>query len=134
MAMIEVSDGELLDKYSILNLKYSKINDVEKRINILAEITTLCDDVEKIFSIHDCGKLDVLYTSLCSINEKLWDIEDDLREMERDQAWEDKDGMEHFIELARSVYFTNDTRSKIKKQINDLTGSRLVEEKSYEKY
>jgi hypothetical protein len=130
---IEVSNGEILDKYSILEIKLEKIADEEKRTNILKEYTELTPNVTAIFADADVAgtltELESFYTDLLNINKTLWNIEDLIRECERDEIFG-----EDFIELARSVYYTNDDRADAKKSINTLTGSLLVEEKSYEDY
>lgn len=125
---VEVSSGELLDKFSILELKLKNITDDKKLINVRKEFASLSPMVKKIFKKF--GKdLIVLYDNLCEINGQLWNIEDDIRECERHKQFGDR-----FIELARAVYFTNDKRSDVKKLINKLTGSGFIEEKSYENY
>ncbi len=127
---IEVSNGEIVDKYTILEIKLSEIKDAEKLKNVQHEYDTLTPDIEVIYnSVSDKSKLEKLHDDLLTINKKLWKIEDDIRECERKQ-----DFGQTFIDLARSVYFTNDDRSVVKKDINILTGSNLVEEKSYEDY
>jgi hypothetical protein len=125
---IEVSNGELLDKISILELKLLKIEDKEKLINIQKEFDELNPLCQKLFKQFD-GQLQNHYLELASINGLLWDIEDWIREAEAR-----KDFGPEFIQLARSVYTTNDRRSEMKKLINITTGSKLVEEKSYEDY
>ena len=125
---VEISNGELLDKLSILELKISNINDDKKLINIKNEhngLSPLCDNLFNHFG----DKLRNLYSKLSSINAELWKIEDDIRECERN-----KDFGDEFVRLARAVYFTNDKRSDVKKSINLLTGSGFIEEKSYEDY
>ena len=121
---IEVSNGEIADKLTIIEIKIEKINDESKLVNLRKEYSVLDKAVSKIISRDD-----PLYKNLYDINCKLWDIEDRIRELEKAGDF----GSE-FIEVARSVYFTNDDRSKVKKKINDKTGSDLVEEKSYEDY
>jgi hypothetical protein len=118
---IEVSNGEILDKYSILIIKKEKITDESKLKNIEAELEILNDVVITInFDIYD-------YAKLLSTNRELWDVEDKLRECEKQERFDD-----YFIRLARQVYILNDERAAIKKQINLSTGSSLVEEKSYQ--
>lgn len=127
---IEVSNGEIIDKYTILEIKLSQIKDEEKLKNIQHEYDVLTPDVKNIYaSCNDESHLKKLHNDLLTINKKLWDIEDDIRECERA-----KDFGQTFIDLARAVYYTNDDRSDVKKQINIFTGSDLVEEKSYEDY
>ena len=122
---IEVSNGELLDKISILEIKLLKIEDKEKLINIQKEFNELNPLGKKLFEQFD-GQLQNHYLELASINGLLWDIEDWIREAEAR-----KDFGPEFIQLARSVYTTNDRRSEVKKIINIITNSDLVEEKSY---
>ena len=127
---IEVSNGEIIDKYTILEIKLSKIKDANKLINIQHEYNTLTPDVEHIYSsCNDSTQLEVLHKNLLEVNKKLWKIEDDIRECERAN-----DFGQTFIDLARAVYYVNDDRSYVKKEINIFTGSDLVEEKSYEEY
>jgi hypothetical protein len=123
---VEISNGELLDKFSILEIKMSNITDPSKLANIeneYRELTNDCTDLLRNSSINS------LYSQLKSINQDLWKIEDDIRECERS-----KDFGEEFISLARKVYFTNDERARVKKEINLESGSDLVEEKSYQAY
>ena len=125
---IEVSNGELLDKISILELKLLKIKDKEKLVNIQKEFETLNPLCQKLFEKYD-GELQTHYLELARINGQLWDIEDWIRNCEREKRFD-----KEFVELARSVYIYNDQRSEIKKIINTITGSDLVEEKSYKEY
>ena len=125
---VEVSNGELLDKLTILELKLSNISDVKKLTNIQKEHDELNPLAGQLFDSYG-EKLKDLYKQLAEINSELWTIEDDIRECERN-----KDFGSDFVSLARAVYFTNDKRSEIKKSINLLTGSGFVEEKSYEDY
>lgn len=121
---IEVSNGEIIDKLTIIEIKLKSINDESKLFNLRKEYELLSEVAKNILSNeHE------LYKALFVINSQLWNIEDSIRDLERR-----KDFGEKFIETARSVYVCNDKRSEIKKQINKLTGSNLVEEKSYEKY
>ena len=121
-----VSLGELVDKISILIVKKkniadeNKLNQVNKELNLLQEILSKHITEEQI---------NAYLNDLIDINSKLWIIEDDIREYERKKIFDSK-----FIELARSVYFTNDKRAKIKLDINEKYGSELVEVKSYEQY
>lgn len=127
---IEVSNGEIIDKYTILEIKLSQIKDLEKLKNIQNEYDVLTPDVDSIYNLSsDKDQLKKLHNDLLTINKKLWDIEDDIRECERA-----KNFGQTFIDLARAVYYTNDDRSDVKKAINIFTGSDLVEEKSYEDY
>lgn len=123
---IEVSIGEILDKISILEIKRERIKDVDKLQNIEKEFNELWPLYEKIVTTDEVAWK---YSELKSVNESLWEIEDEIREYEKEMHFEGR-----FIQLARLVYITNDRRAKIKKEINLLTGSDLVEEKSYKEY
>ena len=125
---VEVSNGELLDKLTILELKLSNITDKQKLINVNKEHSELNPLALRLFEEYG-NDLERLYLELTAINTELWKIEDDIRECERN-----KDFGDQFISLARSVYFTNDKRSDVKKAINLLTDSGFIEEKSYEDY
>ena len=125
---VEVSNGELLDKLTILELKLSNITDKQKLINVNKEYSELNPLAVRLFEEYG-NDLKRLYLELTAINTELWKIEDDIRECERN-----KDFGDQFISLARSVYFTNDKRSDVKKAINLLTDSGFIEEKSYEDY
>jgi hypothetical protein len=124
---IEVSTGEILDKFSILIIKRSNIMDDAKLDNIQKEI----DELLPMFISITCKDKKVYdkYIDLAIVNKELWSIEDDIRECERQKDFGDK-----FVQLARSVYIKNDQRAEIKKEINLLTNSDIVEEKSYESY
>lgn len=124
---VEVAPGELIDKITILEIKSMRITDVDKLRNIKMELATLVTARDK--AIPESLDLTELTQQLREANESLWQIEDEIRDCERRQ-----DFGPQFIELARSVYKTNDRRSAIKRKINDLLGSRLVEEKSYAPY
>ena len=126
--LIEISNGELLDKITILEIKLTKIKDKEKLYNIQKEFDTLSPLAHKLFTSND-GQLQNHYLELAKINGELWDIEDRIRDCEREKRFD-----KEFVELARSVYITNDKRSEIKKIINISTSSGLVEEKSYKDY
>lgn len=123
---VEISNGELLDKLSILRIKKEKIKDEDKLTNINNEILELEPLYLKILEKTDVSDL---FQSLLDVNLELWEIEDSIRGKERI-----KDFDKSFISLARSVYFQNDKRASIKKQINLVTGSFLIEEKSYSDY
>ena len=123
--LVEISNGELLDKISILELKLLRIEDKEKLVNIKKEFETLNPLVVELFENHD-SDLQNHYLELARINGQLWDIEDWIRDCEREKRFD-----KEFVELARSVYIMNDQRSEIKKIINILTESDLVEEKLY---
>ena len=125
---VEVSNGELLDKLTILELKLTNIADVQKLSNIQKEHDELSTLADQLFDSYG-EELKNLYKKLTEINSELWTIEDDIRECERN-----KDFGSDFVGLARAVYFTNDKRSDVKKAINLLTDSGFVEEKSYEDY
>ena len=125
---VEISNGELLDKLSILELKLLKVKDEVKITNIKKEFETL-NPLRKVLFEQNDSELHNLYLELSRVNSILWDIEDAIRDYEREKRFN-----KEFVKLARSVYITNDKRSKIKKEINTLTGSNLTEEKSYEQY
>ena len=120
----EVSNGEILDKLSILEIKLDNVKDKSKLENIGREHTAL-----SLVASHIPASPLELYNDLKSVNQELWDIEDRIRVKERNKEFD-----QEFIALARSVYQTNDKRAEIKKEINLHTGSNLVEEKSYENY
>ena len=124
---VEISPGELLDKITILEIKSEQITDPAKLENVRIQLDSL--EASRAESLPPSGELDRLTRELKTVNESLWRIEDDIRECERDENFGPR-----FIELARSVYRTNDRRAALKRQIDDLLGSRIVEEKSYEQY
>ena len=123
---IEVSHGEIVDKLTILQIKKENITDPIKLDNIVKEYNYLLSVVENYLGI---STLSPEYLELLSINKELWIIEDDIRDKERNKEFDDE-----FIKLARSVYYTNDVRAKIKKKINLKYSSGFVEEKSYQTY
>ena len=125
--IVEVSIGELLDKISILEIKQEKIKDSEKLKFVKNEYSILKDQLDK--NVKSDDKLNNLYQSLKEINAKLWVIEDDKRQCEKD-----KDFGEKFIKLSRDVHFLNDDRAKIKLEINKHTGSIIREVKEYTSY
>ena len=125
--IVEVSIGELLDKISILEIKQGKIKDSEKLKFIKKEHSILKNQLDK--NVKSDDKLNDLYQSLKEINSKLWVIEDDKRQCEKD-----KDFGEKFIKLSRDVHFLNDDRAKIKLEINNHTGSVIKEIKEYTSY
>ena len=125
--IVEVSIGELLDKISILEIKQDKIKDPEKLKFITNEHSILKNQLEK--NVKSDTKLNNLYQSLKEINSKLWVIEDDKRQCEKD-----KDFGEKFIKLSRDVHFLNDDRAKIKLEMNNHTGSNIKEIKEYTSY
>ena len=122
---IEVSDGEVLDRWTILTIKRDRIQSEEALVNVQAEISILMEQV-RVLHTNLTWKLT---KELWEVNSSLWDVEDKLRQMEADQSFG-----EEFIEVARSVYLLNDDRARIKREINELTGSILIEEKSYSAY
>lgn len=124
---IEVSNGEIIDKLSILEIKKVKMTDMNKLTNINYELDYLIQYGYKILKQNP--QTDNLYEELKEINMQLWDVEDKLRIKEKNQSFD-----KQFVDLARSVYKLNDHRAYLKKQINILTNSRFVEEKSYEHY
>jgi tetratricopeptide (TPR) repeat protein len=124
---VEVAAGELIDKITILQIKRERITDPEKRQNVLAELAVLEESCQG--QVPDSEELQQLSIELKTVNEQIWQIEDEIRCRERDQ-----DFGPQFVELARSVYRTNDRRAELKRAINQLLGSRLVEEKDYVNY
>jgi hypothetical protein len=122
---IEISIGELVDKVSILSIKLEKIKNPDKLNNIRKEFNLLYKSVQKIGLTKDSDD----FKKLVNVNLKLWDIEDKIRIKEASKEFDDE-----FIQLARSVYFENDKRAEIKKQINLTFGSELIEEKEYVQY
>jgi hypothetical protein len=122
-----VSFGELLDKIAILQIKSERMSDPAKLVNVRNELSAL----ESTWMAHPAASVDVarLRQELKAVNERLWVIEDDIRLKEKAQAFDDQ-----FIALARAVYFENDERARIKKDINLALGSAYVEEKSYQDY
>ena len=124
---VDVSVGEFLDKVTILEIKSERIKDPAKLDNVNKELNLL----KKIWGESEFAKVDISdeMGRLKQINEKLWKIEDDIRDKERQRSFD-----EGFIELARAVYYENDVRADIKKELNLKLGSDLVEEKSYSDY
>jgi len=125
---VEISIGELLDKISILEIKLLNINDEKKSKNVYKELEVLNPYFQDLLDKYGI-EIKGLYIKLSNINKTLWNIEDDIREKEKAEEFD-----EEFVELARSVYITNDQRAAVKKEINLLTKSELVEEKSYSNY
>jgi hypothetical protein len=125
--LVPVSYGELLDKIAILQIKSERMTDPAKLANVRKELSAL----ERTWMAHPAAGKDIaeLRARLKAVNERLWVIEDDIRVKEKAQAFDDG-----FLALARSVYVENDTRARIKKDINLALGSTYVEEKSYEDY
>ena len=126
---IEVSNGEVLDKYSILLIKSERITDPTALKNVERELRSLQAAVDTIRSQEFSATLPTLQNQLMEVNTQLWEVEDVLRGLEKSQ-----DFGSSFVAAARSVYQLNDRRAEVKKEINLLTGSIIVEEKSYEKY
>ena len=124
---VEVSPGELIDKITILEIKLERIEGKDKLKNVKLEWETLTRARDE--AIEATPELEKLTADLKKSNERLWEIEDDIRDCERDKDFGDR-----FVELARGVYVKNDQRSRLKREINELLGSRLIEEKSYAAY
>ena len=122
--LVPISVGELFDKISILEIKAAAISDPAKHRNVMRELAAL--EAVRRREIAAMPELAALYAELKSANRALWQIEDEIRERERAGLFD-----EGFVELARNVYRTNDRRALLKRRINELTGSDLVEEKSY---
>ena len=124
---VPISPGELLDKITILRIKSERMSDPAKVSNVRLELRVL----EDTWSASAYAKIDIEadLRALLAVNERLWVIEDDIRDKERAQAFDAE-----FIRLARAVYVENDERAAIKRRINTTLGSRIVEEKSYRKY
>lgn len=125
--LVPVSPGEVLDKITILEIKSERMQDEAKLVNVRRELSLLHETWSE--SVTEDKTIRQLRSQLKEINEALWDIEDAIRDEERKQDFD-----ERFIELARNVYFTNDRRSRIKKELNLHLGSQIVEEKSYQDY
>ena len=124
--MVEISNGELLDKLSILKIKLDNISEDGKLKNIRKEfdiLNELSNEFIKQTTIMN------LFNELLDVNKKLWDVEDFIRHKEKLKEFD-----EEFVFYARNVYITNDLRADIKRKINDITNSEIVEEKSYERY
>jgi hypothetical protein len=126
MITIPVSVGELLDKLSILQVKKTKISDIEKLEYINKELELLYN-LSYVF--FENNKIQLLYNNLVEINFKLWDIEDEIRKFEKEKNFSSE-----FIELSRQVYYTNDKRFEIKNEINKMTDSDIKEVKEYVSY
>jgi hypothetical protein len=123
---IEVSNGEILDKITILAIKKSIIRDKDKLVNIHNEFNTLVTYFNSIVNTPEIGDL---YYKLQEINSKIWEAEDIVRDKERNKTFD-----QEFIDTARSIYYLNDERAIIKREINVLSESGIIEEKSYEDY
>jgi len=126
LVRVPVSYGELIDKITILEIKSERIGDPQKLTNIVRELELLTQTWEESTARHDIADA---RARLKEINQKLWEIEDQIRLQESARNFD-----EQFIRLARDVYYTNDIRARIKKEINLALGSELVEEKSYQDY
>jgi len=124
---VPVSPGEVLDKITILEIKSERMTDPAKLANVRTELSLLQETWARAVQADDVVR--ELHTQLKEINEALWEIEDDIRDKERAREFDQR-----FIELARSVYFTNDRRSEVKKKLNLHLGSQIIEEKSYQDY
>lgn len=125
--IISVSWGELIDKITILEIKLEKMVNPEAISNVKREIASILPECQPVISQNE--ELSRLKNQLSSVNNSLWEIEDDIRDKESQKIFDDV-----FIRLARSVYFKNDERAQIKRRINKLMNSDLVEEKSYKPY
>ncbi|MEE8506438.1 MAG: DUF6165 family protein [Kiloniellales bacterium] len=124
---VEISPGELIDKITVLEIKAARIGDAKKLANVRHELDLLT--VIRAKNLSESAALTALETGLKHTNEALWQIEDDIRDCERA-----KDFGPRFVELARSVYRTNDRRAQLKREIGELLGAGIVEEKSYSDY
>lgn len=127
--MSMVSLGELLDKITILEIKQEQMTDQSKRENVLFELAALTEIKNSLELAQHQAALDALTKALKEVNQQLWNIEDEIRVCEKN-----KEFGEMFIQLARSVYITNDKRASLKKEINMLVSCAIVEEKSYAPY
>lgn len=124
---VPVSPGEVLDKITILEIKSERISDAEKLVNVKRELELL--QASWLLSVEQDETVRLIHDELKTINEALWEIEDDIRDKERAREFD-----QVFIDLARSVYVTNDLRANAKKKLNVHLGSEIVEEKSYQDY
>jgi hypothetical protein len=124
---VDVAPGELIDKITILEIKQQRISDQAKQRNVTTELAVLNEAVRR--SVDSSPQLQHIQTELHDVNGQLWDIEDEIRICERDQEFGPR-----FIQLARAVYQTNDRRAALKRQINELLGSAIIEEKDYQDY
>ena len=122
--LVPISVGELLDKISILEIKAEAITDPAKHANVMRELAAL--DAVRGREVASSPELEALYAELQAVNRALWRIEDDIRQLECAGLFDSR-----FIELSRGVYRNNDRRAVLKRRINELTGSEIVEEKSY---
>ena len=124
---VEISAGELIDKITILEIKAGRLEDPAQLANVRTELESLM--AARDAALTPSSELSELMARLKAVNEKLWQIEDDIRDCERNEEFEAR-----FVELARAVYMNNDERAALKRRINELLGSRIVEEKSYAPY
>ena len=124
---VAVSAGELIDRITILEIKSERFDDAAKLENVRTELEALT--AARRSALPPSAELSRLTEDLKAVNQRLWQIEDDIRACEGAQEFGPR-----FVELARAVYFANDERSRLKRQINELTGSAIVEEKSYKAY
>ena len=127
MIRVDISYGELFDKISILEIKISKLHNPQEIVKVKYELNLLLQELNN--SKLNSSIISSLTKDLKEVNLKLWNIEDEIREKERNKKFD-----EEFIKLARNVYITNDTRAKIKNEINKKLNSKVFEIKSYEKY
>jgi hypothetical protein len=125
--LVEIAPGELIDKITILEIKAERIQDAGKLRNVRIELSTL--QAARDGGVTPSPELDRLTADLKAVNEALWDVEDALRVCERD-----RDFGPRFVELARSVYHHNDRRAALKRRINEMLGSTIIEEKAYVRY
>jgi hypothetical protein len=125
--LVPISPGELIDKITILEIKSARMTDAAKLHNVRTELTALTETWRA--SAYSAVDISAEWAGLRDVNSQLWDIEDHIRDKERDGSFD-----AGFIELARAVYVTNDERAAIKRRINTRLGSALVEEKSYKQY
>lgn len=124
---VDIAPAELIDKITILSIKSERIDDVEKRKNVQSELDILTATRDQV--IQPSASLNDLTLRLKDVNERLWVIEDDIRSCEATEEFGSQ-----FIELARAVYRQNDERARLKREINNLLGSNIIEEKSYKPY
>ena len=124
---VDIAPAELIDKITILSIKSERIDDVEKRKNVQSELDILTTTRDQV--IQPSASLNDLTLKLKDVNERLWVIEDDIRSCEATQKFGSQ-----FVELARAVYRKNDERARLKREINNLLGSSIIEEKSYKPY
>ena len=124
---VPVSPGEVLDKITILEIKSERISDASKLVNVRRELELLQAAWQR--AVNEDDEVRRIHARLKTINEALWEIEDDIRDKERAREFDQR-----FIDLARSVYVTNDQRADAKKELNVYLGSEMVEEKSYQDY